>query len=43
MGYRTPNIDKIGREGAIFTDLLWAAELHGGTRSIHDRANSDPN
>jgi hypothetical protein len=22
MGYRTPNIDKIGREGAIFTDLL---------------------
>lgn len=21
MGYRTPNIDKIGREGAIFTDF----------------------
>lgn len=33
MGYRTPNIDRITTEGAIFTGL--AAKLHRWARSIH--------
>ena len=38
MGYRTPNIDRIAKEGAIFTDHLCPAVLHGGTRGVHHRA-----
>ena len=26
MGYKTPNIDRIAREGALFTDCLWPAD-----------------
>jgi arylsulfatase A-like enzyme len=29
MGYRTPNIDRIAAEGALFTDWYGPAELHG--------------
>ena len=37
MGYRTPNIDRIAKEGAIFTDSLRAAELHGRAGRVHHR------
>ncbi|MEZ4597165.1 MAG: hypothetical protein R3C32_10305 [Chloroflexota bacterium] len=28
LGYRTPNIDRIGREGAMFTDWYGQQSLH---------------
>ena len=34
MGYRTPNIDRIAREGALFTDFYAPAELHRRPRSF---------
>ena len=37
MGYKTPNIDRIAKEGVAFTDLLRAAELPGGSRGVHQR------
>jgi len=37
MGYRTPNIDRIGREGAIFT---WPAELHCWSSRFYHGANT---
>lgn len=33
MGYRTPNIDRIAREG-----MLWRTELHGWPICLHHRA-----
>jgi len=42
MGYRTPNIDRIAKEGAIFYRPLCPAVLHGGTRRIHHRAELLP-
>ncbi len=42
MGYRTPNIDRIGREGAMFTDWYGAAELHRRARRVHHRPVADP-
>ena len=44
MGYRTPNIDRIAREGAIFTDFLRSAELHrrAARRSSSARSRSAP-
>ena len=41
-GYATPNIDRIGREGVMFTDHYAAAELHRGPRRIHHRPVADP-
>ncbi len=38
MGYRTPNIDRIAKEGMRFTDSLRRAELHRGPRLVHHRA-----
>ena len=38
MGYRTPNIDRIAKEGANFTDWYRSAELHGWARGLHHRA-----
>jgi len=35
MGYRTPNIDRIGKEGAIIHGLLCPAELHRRTGGVH--------
>ncbi len=42
MGYQTPNIDRIGKEGGMFLSVVWAAELHCGSRRIHYRAVADP-
>ena len=42
MGYKTPNIDRIAREGALFTDWYGAAELHRRPRRLHHRAVADP-
>ena len=42
MGYQTPNIDRIGKEGANVSGVVWAAELHGGPRRIHYRPVADP-
>ncbi len=42
MGYRTPNIDRIANEGAIFTDCLRPAELHGRPRLVHPRPGAVP-
>jgi arylsulfatase len=36
MGYQTPNIDRVGREGALFTD--W----YGQQRCTAGRAASSP-
>jgi len=35
MGYRTPNIDRIAKEGANFNRPVRAAVLHSGTRRVH--------
>ena len=35
MGYKTPNIDRIAKEGALFHRRLRATELHGGPRLVH--------
>ena len=37
MGYKTPNIDRIAKEGALFTDCLRPAELYGRPRRVHHR------
>ena len=42
MGYRTPNIDRVGNEGVAFTDYYGAAELHRRPRGLHHRPESDP-
>ena len=41
MGYKTPNIDRIGSPGRAVHRLLRAAELHGRASCIHYRAESD--
>ena len=41
MGYRTPNIDRIANEGAIFTVLLRSAILHGWPRRVRHRPKPD--
>ena len=42
MGYRTPNIDRIGHEGCSLHRLLRPAELHRGPRRLHHRPEPDP-
>ena len=37
MGYQTPNIDRIAREGADLHRLLRPAELHRRARRVHHR------
>ena len=37
MGYQTPNIDRIAREGMMFTDYLRRAELHRRPGVVPDR------
>ena len=38
MGYRTPNIDRIAKEGMLFTDSLRRAVLHRRALVVHHRA-----
>jgi arylsulfatase len=42
MGYRTPNIDRIGREGAMFTDWYGQQSCTGRPRRVHHRPVADP-
>ena len=38
MGYKTPNIDRIAKEGMMFTDCYGEQSLHGRTLVLHHRA-----
>ncbi len=40
IGYRTPNIDRLAKQGALHR-LLRAAELHGGARGVYHRPEPD--
>ena len=40
MGYKTPNIDRIAKEGALVHRLVRPAELHGRTRVASSPARS---
>ena len=42
MGYRTPNIDRIAKEGMLFTDYYARAELHRRPRGVHHRPERVP-
>ena len=43
MAGQTPNLDKIAKEGMLFTDYFYAeAELHSGSRELHYRGVTDP-
>ena len=42
MGYRTPNIDRIAKEGAMFTDFYAQQSCTAGPRVVHPRAASLP-
>ena len=42
MGYRTPNIDRIGNEGVDLHRLLWPAKLHRWPGRLHHRPEPDP-
>ena len=37
MGYKTPNIDRVAKEGMMFTDYLCGAELHRRPGVVHHR------
>ena len=41
MGYRTPNIDRIAKEGCTLHRLVRPAKLHGGSRRVHHRSVPD--
>ncbi len=41
MGYRTPNIDRIANEGAIFTDYYGQQSCTAGRASVRSRPESD--
>ena len=42
MGYETPSIDRIGREGDQVPSLLWRTVLYRGTRGISHRSAWHP-
>ena len=42
MGYSTPNIDRVAKEGGIVHRLVWTAVVHGGTGGFHYRPESVP-
>ena len=42
MDYKTPNIDRIAHEGALFTDYYAQQSCTGRTRGLHHRTESDP-
>ena len=39
MGYKTPNIDRIAKEGALFTDFYGQQSCTAGRASIHYAVN----
>ena len=41
MGYKTPNIDRIAKEGMMFTDVLRRAELHRRSRIVRTPDSPD--
>ena len=41
MGYRTPNIDRIAKEGAMFTDWYGQQKLHSRACRLHHWTVSD--
>ena len=41
MGYRTPNIDRMAHEGALFTDYYAQQSCTAGTRGLYHRTKSD--
>lgn len=42
MGYQTPNLDRLAKEGALFTDAYAQPKLHGRPRVVHSRTASVP-
>ena len=42
MAGRTPNLDKLAKEGHALHRLLRRGELHGGSRELHHRPAADP-
>ena len=42
MGYRTPNIDRVAKEGCELHRLVRPAKLHGRPRGVHHRSVADP-
>jgi hypothetical protein len=42
MGFKTPNIDRIAREGALFTDWYGQQSCTAGRAGVHYRAISHP-
>ena len=42
MGYRTPNIDRVAKEGAMFTDWYGQQSCTAGRAALHHRAVADP-
>ena len=42
MGYRTPNIDRIAKEGCDLHRLVRPAKLHRRPRGVHHRPVADP-
>ena len=39
VGYKTPNIDRIAKEGMMLHRLLCREQLHGGSLDLHHRAD----
>ena len=42
LGHPTPNVDRVAREGAVFTSWYGQASLHRRPRLVHDRTHPDP-
>src|SRR5262245_16742088 len=42
MGYRTPNIDRLAKEGALFTDAYGEQSCTAGSRGFYPRSASCP-
>ena len=42
LGHPTPNVDRIAKEGAVFTSLVRPGQLHGGPGFVHDPVHSHP-
>ena len=42
LGHPTPNVDRIAKEGAVFTSWYGQASCTAGRCFVHDRAHSHP-
>jgi hypothetical protein len=42
LGHPTPNLDRIAKEGALFTSWYGQASCTAGARLVHDRTHPDP-